>query len=126
MKQVDTAVRRETLYIAAWVAVMSVLMQAVFLVIGRWDYTVLLGNLLGGAAAVGNFFLMGLTVQSAVNKEEKEAASMMKLSQKLRLLMLLVAAVLGVALPWFYLWATLIPLFFPRIAVAFRPVFNRR
>lgn len=125
MKQVDAAVRRETLYIAAWVLVMSVLMQAVFLVIGRWDYTVLLGNLLGGGAAVGNFFLMGLTVQSAVNKEEKDAATAMKASQKWRLLLLLVVGVVGVVLPCFNTWALLIPLFFPRVAVAFRPVFNK-
>ena len=70
---VDKTVRRETLFVAAWVGIFSLFMQAVFLVIGRWDYTVLLGNLLGAAAAVGNFFLMGLTVQSAVQKEEKDA-----------------------------------------------------
>lgn len=55
MKKVDKTVLRETGYIALFVILLSVLMQAVFLIIGKWDYTVLLGNLLS-AAAVGNFF----------------------------------------------------------------------
>ena len=55
-------------------------MQAVFLIIRMWDYTVILGNLLGAAVNVLNFFLMALTVQKAVEKEEKEAKQTMKLS----------------------------------------------
>ena len=123
--KIDPTVRRETGYIAVCVAVLSALMEAVFLIIGQWDYTVLLGNLLSGAAAIGNFFLMGLTVQKAVGKEEKQAAGYMKLSQMLRMLMLFVAAALGVALPCFNTWTALIPLFFPRIAITLQPFIRK-
>ena len=126
MKTVDKTVLRETVYISACVLVLSLLTQAIFLVIGRWDYTVLLGNLLGGTGAIANFFLMGLTVQTAVTKDEKDAKQMMKASQGLRTLMLLVVAVLGGALPCFSLWTTLISLFFPRIAILLRPLLNNR
>ena len=61
------------------------LMQSVFLVAGIWDYKVLSGNILGYIAVVGNFFLMGLTVQKALTKDEKEAKQLIKLSQILRL-----------------------------------------
>ena len=71
--KVDKTVKKETLYIAALSGVLSLLMQAVFLVIGQWHFSVFLGNLWGYAAAVGNFFLMGLTVQKAVLKDEEEA-----------------------------------------------------
>lgn len=125
MKKVDTAVLRETRYIALWVLVLSAVMQAVFLIIGRWDYTVLLGNLLSGAAAIGNFFLMGLAVQSAVTKDEKGAAATMKASQSLRLFMLFVVATVGVLVPCFHTVTVLAPFFFPRIAVALRPQFNK-
>ena len=47
--------------------------ELVFLIIGKWDYTVLLGNLLSGCAAVLNFLLMGITVQNALSKDEKSA-----------------------------------------------------
>lgn len=120
----DKTVLKETGYIALWTAILSLLMQAVFLLIGRWDYTVLLGNLLSAAAVIGNFLLMGITVQKAVDKEEKAAAAAMKFSQALRLFLLFGIAALGVLLPCFNTWAVLIPFFFPRIALIFRPRFG--
>ena len=124
--KIDATVKRETLYIAVWELLLSVLMEAVFLIIRKWDLTVLLGNLLGGGIAVLNFFLLGLTVQKAVDKEEKEAKDAMKASQAMRTLMMFVTAALGALLPVFNIFATLIPLLFPRIAIAFRPKFDRK
>ncbi len=118
--KVDKTVRLETGYIVAGTLILSVFMEAVFLVIGQWDYTVLLGNLLGGGAAVLNFFLMGLTVQKAVLMNEKDAALKMKSSQSMRTLMLFVVALLGIQVPWFHFVAVLIPLFFPRITITCR------
>lgn len=126
MKKVDKTVLAETGYIAVWVIILSALMQAVFLIVGSWDITVLFGNFLSAAVAVCNFFLMGLTVQSATSKGEKEAKAFMKLSQSLRTLMMFGAAILGVVLPCFQIVASLLPLFFPRIAIAFRPLFMKR
>ena len=126
MKKVDKTVLKETKYIASFVLIFSVLTQAIFLVIGKWDYTVLLGNILSGVAAILNFFLMGITVQAAVDKEDKQAKSTMKLSQSLRTLMLFAVAAVGVLLPCFHIATSLIPLFFPRIAIAFKPLFLNR
>ena len=120
MKKIDPTVLKETSYIAAVCAVLSLLMQSVFLIIGKWDYTVLLGNLLGLLAAVGNFFLMGLTVQSALGKEEKEARRTVKMSQSLRLLMMFAVALIGYLLSVFNTIAMIIPFLFPRIADALR------
>ena len=124
MTRPDKTVWRETGYIALWVAVLSALMQAVFLLIGRWDYRVLLGNLLSAVAVIGNFLLMGITVQKAMDKEEKAAATAMRFSQSLRLFLLFGVAALGALLPCFNTWAVLIPFFFPRIALIFRPRFG--
>lgn len=126
MKKVSPTVRKETLYIAAFVAVMSVLMQSVFLIIGRWDYTVLLGNLLGGGVAVLNFFLMGITVQKATEKDGKQAKTVMHTSQVVRTFAMFGVAVLGALLDCFNIAAVLIPLFFPSISVMLRPVFGKR
>lgn len=125
MTKIDRTVLRETKYIAAFVLVLSLLMQSVFLIAGIWNYTVLLGNILGFAAATGNFLLMGITVQKAVEKEEKEAKSLMKLSQSLRLLMMFVIALIGYLLPLFNTVTVIIPFLFPRIAIAIRPLFNK-
>ncbi|MEE1224810.1 MAG: hypothetical protein UH081_06080 [Clostridia bacterium] len=124
MNKIDKTVLKETKYIACWVLFLSMIAEAVFLIIGKWDYTVLLGNLLSGALVILNFFLMGITVQKAVNKEEKEAKTAMKVSQLYRNLMIIVVTVIGVALKCFNTWIVLIVLFFPRIAVAFRPLFK--
>ena len=71
MAKVDKVVLKETKYIALWVIIFSLIMEAVFLIINKWDYTVLLGNLLSGAVGVLNFFLMGLGVQKEVMQEKK-------------------------------------------------------
>ena len=90
MSRIDPTVKKETGYIAGWVLLLSAVMELVFLLTGHMDYTVPLGNLLGGVAAILNFFLMGWTIQRAVGLDEKAAAAKLKLSQLLRMLMLIV------------------------------------
>ena len=119
-KKVDPIVLKETKFIAMVVLVLSLLEQAVFLCIGRWNPAVLLGNLYGAVIAAGNFFLMGLTVQHCLTLEPDEAKKRMKLSQQGRLLMLLVLCMIGAALSCFDTIALLIPQFFPRVGVTIR------
>ena len=126
LSQVDPTVKRETCYIAGFVLIFSVIMELAFLLAGAWDITVLLGNLLGGLVAVGNFFLMGLTIQRALGKSEKDAAARMKLSQSLRLIMQLLFCAVGAAAPCFNLIASVVPLLFPRVAVMLRPLLNKK
>ena len=126
MKRVDATVLKETKYIAIWVIIFSAVMEAVFLVIGKWSYSVLLGNLLSASASVLNFFLMGITIQKALDKDVKEAKTAMKVSQLYRTLLLLAVAIIGAVLPCFNLWAVLIPFLFPRIAIAIRPIIDKK
>lgn len=126
MRKIDATVIKETKYISLCVLVLSVLMQSVFLVIGKWDYTVLLGNVLSGSAAVLNFFLMGITIQNALEKDEKGAKDSMKLSQTYRFLFLTIVIIIGAVLSCFNIWAVIIPMLFPRIAIAFRPLFDKK
>lgn len=125
MKKIDPTIKKETLYIAAFVIIFSVLMQSVFLIIGKWDVEVLFGNILGAVAAVGNFFLMGLTVQASLEKEEKEAKNIIKLSQSARLFLLFGVALAGYLIPVFNIIAVVIPFLFPRIAVMLRPLADK-
>lgn len=125
MKPVDKAIRRETVYVAVWTMILCVLMHAVFLVLGRWDLTVLWGSLWGAACAVLNFFLLGLGVQIAVSKEDpKEGKKVIQISHTLRFLLLGVMAIVGVTVPVFHSVAAVVPLLFPRIGILFRPRFG--
>lgn len=63
--QIDETVKKETLRIAAGTGVLSALMLAFFLLLKRFDITVLFGSLWGSSIAVLNFFLLGLSVQKA-------------------------------------------------------------
>ncbi len=126
MKKIDRTVLKETCFVFAFIIIFSVLMEAVYLVIGKWEIPVLLGNILGAVAAGVNFFLLGLTVQSALGKDEKEAKNRMKLSQMMRLLLLFVIAMIGYLVPVFDIVAVVIPFVFPRIAVALRYFFIKK
>lgn len=126
MKKIDKTVIKETIYIASFTLILSVLLQSIFLIIKRWDYTILLGNVIGYVAAVLNFFLMGLTVQKAVLLDAEDAKKRVKLSQMLRMLMLVVFAVIvGIFNEQISIVTFAIPLLFPRIAITFRPFFDK-
>ncbi|MBQ4435743.1 MAG: hypothetical protein II879_06570 [Clostridia bacterium] len=149
--KVQPAVRQETAKIVLGTGILTVLMIAVFLIIRRFDWTVLTGALLGCAAAVGNFFLMALTVQKAaddmkpiavpeaetadgdeetdedekeqpLSEDAKRGKQRVQLSYTLRMLGLGVIAILGVTLPWFHPIAVLLPLLFPRLVIALEGV----
>lgn len=121
MIKADSTVIKETKYIAYFSLILSVLMQAVFLVLRRWDYTVLLGNLLSFTIAVLNFYFMGISVQKALAMEDADARKVMRASQGLRNVAIFLAIVIGVVAPCFNNIAVILPVFFPRVAVSFRP-----
>lgn len=123
--KIDKTVLKETKYIAAFVIIFSVLMQAVFLIIGKWHYTVLLGNLWGAAVAVGNFFVMGLYVQKAVSQEEDDAKKTIKASQSMRFAALVLLTGIGVVIPFFNWITVVVPLVFPSIAIYLRPLIDK-
>ena len=125
MKKIDPTVLKETRYIFGITLIFSVVMEVIFLALGKWNVFVLLGNLWGALGAVLNFFLMGLTVQKAITKEEKEAKNLIRFSQSARMLMLFVIAGVGFLLPWFHTLAVVIPLLFPRIAIFLHPILRK-
>lgn len=154
--KVQEPVRKATLTILAGELVLTGVMLLVFACLQQFDSTVLLGALLGAAAAVLNFFLMGLSVQRAASRmdgvqlpaetdvgegdaadddeaqdkplspQAKQARKSMQLSYSLRMLMLVVVAVLGLALPCFHPLAVVIPLLFPRIVIMIQGLHQKK
>ena len=120
MKKIQPIVYKETANTALWTLILSAVMQAVFLIIGKWNYTVLLGNVLGAATAILNFFLMALGVQRALEKDPADAKKLMKLSQSLRFLGIFVVVAIGAVFKHFHVIAVIIPLLFPRVSIFFR------
>ena len=121
-----SVILKETKFIFVWEITLSLPMQALFFILGEWDYTVLLGNTLSGVVAVLNFFLMGIAVRNAIGEKENDARKVITVSRRIRLLMILILLVIGVTISAFHFWAMIPPLLFPRIAIAFRPLFDKK
>ena len=126
-KRMDPIVKKETEYVAIWVMAGCILMLGVCLVLHWWSIPVLLGSVLGGATAIGNFLLMCRMVTKAVSQDEKKAKNTVKLSQGLRLIMQGAILVLAASLPTvFNIWTAAIPLLIPRIAVSVKEFVNAK
>ena len=126
----DPAVKKETGYIAVWVILLSLIMEAVFLLLRKWDLSVLFGNLGGAVISIGNFFLMALIATRAMNRgvesgKPEEAAARVKATAMVRLLGCVLLCVLLIAVFKTNVYATLIPMLFPRIGIVFWPKFNK-
>ena len=95
-------------------------MWIVYALTGRFSLAVVLGSLIGGAYAVFNFFMLGMTVQKAaqVQPDNAEMARMqMKSSYNMRMVGMLAVAVLAFALLFVDGLAAVIPLLFPRLTI---------
>ena len=125
-QKISGAVRTETLFILCFSGVLSLLMQSVFLLIGAWDLTVVWGNLLGLFASVGNFFFMAMTVQWSVERSPEGGKALMRTSLTVRMFCLFLILMIGALLSCFHTIAVLIPMIFPRIAIALSPWIRKK
>ena len=114
--KISPSVLKETGHIALGVLIGDAVMVAVFALLGRLDYTVLLGALLGSAGAIGNFFLMGLSCQRAMNNPD-QAKAMVQRSYTLRMLAMIVVRIVGFVAPCFHVVAVVIPFLLPSITI---------
>lgn len=118
--KLDKTVKKETGIVLLGTVILSAVMVGIFALVGRFDYTVVTGAAYGSALAVLNFFLMGLTVQSAVNAEKDAAKKKIQLSYTVRSFALVVLLGVGVYLPYFHWLPVLASALFPRITIFFR------
>jgi len=119
------AVLKETKNIAVGTFFLVAVMVGVFAAIGRFDLTVLLGGLYTGAVSVGNFFILGLTVQNAVSgiqsedpDQVKRSRAKVQLSYSVRMLAVFGLMVFGLIVLKLNPVATLLPLLFPRVTIS--------
>ncbi len=117
--KLQPAVKKETAHIAVGTAAGVAVMLAVFALIGRADWGVVVSGLLGGVLAVANFLLLGVTVQRVANQsDEGRGRKMMQFSYNMRMLLLVLWLILAVAVPFFNWVAAMIPLLLPRLTIA--------
>ena len=125
--KLDPAVRKESVF--AFVAALAgaVLVQVIFLVIGLWDLSVLWGGLIGFAISSLNFFLMGLTMQRALETgDQSRATGMIRLSYLWRTLFQLAAVAASLIFDGIHWVPVVASLFFIRIAIFLRQFFAKK
>lgn len=131
---IQPAVKKESKKVAVMTGIGVILMWAVFAALHFFmpekvplDYTVFLGGAVGGAVAVLNFFLMGLTVQKvAASTDEASARMKMKASYSQRMLFQMLWVIAAIAAPCFHYAAGIIPLLFPGTGIKLTGIINTK
>ena len=122
-------VLRETGVVAAGVLLGSILMVAVFALIGKFDLSVLLGGAVGALLSIGNFFFMAVLLTLAADKAENQELKAGKLlAQNSYMIRLVVLAVLLFACAKsgiFNLFALVLPLVFVRPTLTIAEFFRK-
>ena len=121
------ALKKELFHIFIYVIIGVALLILIFFLLNqfidmpdyaKFDHTVILGAVGGGAMAFLNFFLMGLTVQKVASDTNAERArNRMKLSYTYRYLMQIGWIVTAILVPCFNSIAGIIPLLFPTMGI---------
>ena len=124
--KIEASVKKETGILLVGTLCLCGVMICVFWLFHKFDYTVVTGALLGGLSAVLNFFIMGLTVQSAVGKTPDAAKKKMQLSYLVRMFFMLLILGAGVYFPHFHWLAVVLSVLFPRVTILFRSIALRK
>ncbi len=117
MNKVQTSIKKETLHIAIGTTLLSIIMNVIFLIVGRWSLTVLFGSILGTVGAILNFFLLGLSIQHAVKQTDKNVKNIVRLSYMLRMFLMIGIMLIGFLVPVFNALAVILPFAFPQIVI---------
>ena len=111
-------VLKETLIVTLGEALCVAAMMGIFALLGKFDRTVLLGGILGGLVAVGNFFFMAVSAMLAADKAQKQdvkgGQAVMNSSYPLRMIVMAVVLFAGVKSGLCNVFALVIPLVFVR------------
>lgn len=132
--KIQSAVRKETLFILTGTGIGTGIMIAAFYGLHRaipesvpFGLPVVTAGIIGWLVATANFFLMGLAVQKvASTQNEDDARRRMTVSLRYRTMMQLAWAAAALLAPVFNAAAGIIPLFLPSLLIKLRAAGNQR
>ncbi|MBQ8329962.1 MAG: ATP synthase subunit I [Lachnospiraceae bacterium] len=130
--KLQKAVKEETVFVALGSLILSVLMVCTFFGLNRvfpeqvpMGIPVILGAAGGCAVAVGNFFLMALTVQKVAGIENYDQAyRSMQVSYRYRTFLQLIWCVLCMVLKFINPVAGILPLLWPSLLIKGKGIIN--
>ena len=120
---------KETLTIAIGEAICVAVMLGVFALLGKFDRSVVLGGILGGLIAVGNFFFMAvgtaLAADKAENQDVKGGQAVISSSYTIRMIVMAVLLFAAVKSGFCNVFASVIPLVFVRPVLTLGEFFRK-
>ena len=120
---------KETLTIAVGEAICVAVMLGVFALLGKFDRSVVLGGVLGGLIAVGNFFFMAvgtaLAADKAENQDVKGGQAVISSSYTIRMIVMAVLLFAAVKSGFCNVFASVIPLVFVRPVLTLGEFFRK-
>lgn len=121
---------RQTGIVALGEALGVAAMVGIFALLGYFDETVVLGGIVGGVVAVGNFFVMAIGVSLAADKAEKQnvkgGQATVKGSYLLRMLVMAVVLFAFARSGLCNVIALVVPLVFVRFTLTLAEFFKRK
>ncbi|MEG1801096.1 MAG: ATP synthase subunit I [Oscillospiraceae bacterium] len=115
--KLDAEVVKQVKNIAMYNGALTAVLNLVFFFIGKWDYTVLLGSLLGYSMSLISFIFLGISIQKAMEKEQKQAQAYMQSTYIGRMALTVVMIVIAITVPAINWVSAVIPLVFTRISI---------
>ena len=115
--------KKELTRIACGTAICTAVMWVIFAALHlvgwvKFDYTVVLGSLIGAAVAIGNFAGICLVCQKVIDEQdEKRRKATLQASYNVRMLLQAVWIIVSIGAPCFQPFAGVLPLFFPRVTI---------
>ena len=122
----DKTVKKEIKSISLFMLIFSILMQIIFLILGKYNYTVFLGSIYGGLLSILNFTLLAITVQKLASEPnygnvKKEFTS----SYRTRSCILIVFTIIGIVSPLFNSVAVILSVLCPKIYYFLLPIVRK-
>lgn len=123
-------VYKETLMILIGEVICIAAMFGIFALLKKFDTSVLLGGLIGGAVAIGNFFAMAIGTSLAADKAEaqdvKGGKALLQISFFARYAIMFIVLFAGAKSGYCNLVALLLPLVFVRPVLTFGEFFRKK
>ncbi len=123
-------VLRETAWLAVGTAVCTAVMIGFFVLLQKFDLTVLWGGLIGWAVTVGNFFFLAITAsiasERALNQDVEGGKKLVKTSQFFRFISIGAILVLCAWSKQFNIIALVVPLLFERPVLLITEFFKKK
>lgn len=120
---IDPIVKKETGYMALGSLICTAVTVLIFVLLGKFDFTVALGCLIGFVLTVGNFFVMSDTLAKAISTGD-EVTAKLKIKQSYVTRSVVMLAVMGasIVLEQIHWVPVIVSVFYPRIVIFVRGI----